>query len=110
MIYEKAGVSVAGMAVAPFIQLPVTLGMFFGVKKLCDLPLEQLKYGGFAWVPDLTVADPTWALPIIATVLMNVQISVCPRVLLTRVHVRSCCPSRCRCATWSARLLKWATS
>lgn len=76
MIYEKAGVSLGGMALAPFIQLPVTLGMFFGVKSLCDLPVEQLKYSGFSWVPDLTVADPTWALPILATVLMNVQISV----------------------------------
>ncbi|KAI0369293.1 hypothetical protein BV20DRAFT_968152 [Pilatotrama ljubarskyi] len=76
MIYEKAGVSVSGMAVAPFIQLPVTLGMFFGIKKLCDLPVEQLKYSGFEWVPDLTVVDPTYTLPIIATVLMNVQISV----------------------------------
>lgn len=77
MIYEKAGVSLGGMALAPFVQLPVTLGMFFGVKKLCDLPVEQLKFSGFEWVPDLTVLDPTYTLPIIATVLMNVQISVC---------------------------------
>ncbi|OSD00024.1 hypothetical protein PYCCODRAFT_1446472 [Trametes coccinea BRFM310] len=82
MIYEKAGVSIAGMAVAPFVQLPVTLGMFFGVKKLCDLPVEQLKYSGFEWVPDLTAVDPTWTLPIIATVLMNVQISVSMRDLV----------------------------
>ncbi|RDX47697.1 hypothetical protein OH76DRAFT_1353989 [Lentinus brumalis] len=82
MIYEKAGVSLSGMAMAPFIQLPVTLGMFFGVKSLCDLPLEQLKYSGFAWVPDLTVTDPTWTLPILATLLMNVQISVSMRDLI----------------------------
>ncbi|RPD60686.1 hypothetical protein L226DRAFT_505197 [Lentinus tigrinus ALCF2SS1-7] len=82
MIYEKAGVSLGGMALAPFIQLPVTLGMFFGVKKLCDLPLEQLQHSGFAWISDLTVADPTWALPIIATVMMNVQISVSMRDLV----------------------------
>lgn len=80
VIYEKAGVSLGGMALAPFIQLPVTLGMFFGMKKMCDLPLEQLKYSGFEWIPDLTVTDPTWTLPIIATVLMNVQISVRPAV------------------------------
>ncbi|KAI0659620.1 60Kd inner membrane protein-domain-containing protein [Cubamyces menziesii] len=82
MIYQKAGVSLGAMALAPFIQLPVTLGMFFGVKKLCDLPLEQLKYSGFQWVPDLTVADPTWTLPILATVLMNVQISVSMRDMI----------------------------
>ncbi|KAJ2965527.1 hypothetical protein NUW54_g14089 [Trametes sanguinea] len=82
LIYEKAGVSLGGMALAPFVQLPVTLGMFFGVKKLCDLPVEQLKYSGFEWVPDLTMVDPTWTLPIIATVLMNVQISVSMRDLV----------------------------
>ncbi|KAI0673121.1 60Kd inner membrane protein-domain-containing protein [Trametes maxima] len=82
LIYQKAGVSIGGMAVAPFIQLPVTLGMFFGVKRLCDLPLEQLKFSGFEWVPDLTVVDPTYTLPIIATVLMNVQISVSMRDLI----------------------------
>ncbi|EIW56459.1 membrane insertase OXA1 [Trametes versicolor FP-101664 SS1] len=82
MIYEKAGVSIGGMALAPFVQLPVTLGMFFGVKKLCDLPVEQLKFSGFEWVPDLTVLDPTYTLPIIATVLMNVQISVSMRDLV----------------------------
>ncbi|KAI9058790.1 hypothetical protein FKP32DRAFT_1597117 [Trametes sanguinea] len=82
MIYEKAGVSIGGMALAPFVQLPVTLGMFFGVKKMCDLPVEQLKYSGFEWVPDLTMVDPTWTLPIIATVLMNLQISVSMRDLV----------------------------
>ncbi|KAI0651166.1 60Kd inner membrane protein-domain-containing protein [Trametes meyenii] len=82
LVYEKAGVSIGGMAAAPFIQLPVTLGMFFGVKGLCDLPLEQLKFSGFEWVPDLTVVDPTYTLPIIATILMNVQISVSMRDLI----------------------------
>ncbi|KAI0742925.1 60Kd inner membrane protein-domain-containing protein [Daedaleopsis nitida] len=82
MIYEKAGVSLSGMALAPFIQLPVTLGMFFGVKTMCDLPVEQLKWSGLSWLPDLTVADPTWTLPIIATILMNVQISVSMRDLV----------------------------
>lgn len=76
MIYEKAGVSMIGMIISPFVQLPVTLGMFFAVKKLCDFPLEQLKYSGVSFLPDLTVADPTYLLPIAATVLMNVQLSV----------------------------------
>ncbi len=77
MIYEKAGVGVVGMAISPFVQLPVTLGMFFGVKSLCDLPLEQLKWSGLAWLPDLTIGDPTCTLPILATARMNVQITVC---------------------------------
>ena len=76
-IYQKANVSLGGMAIAPFVQLPVTIGMFFGVKTLCDFPLEQLKYTGLSFLPDLTLADPTYTLPIVATILMNVQISVC---------------------------------
>ncbi|KAI0772447.1 60Kd inner membrane protein-domain-containing protein [Trametes elegans] len=82
LIYQKAGVSMSGMIVAPFIQLPVTLGMFFGVKGLCDGTVPQLANSGFQWVPDLIAADPTYTLPIIATVLMNVQISVSMRDLI----------------------------
>ncbi|KAI8990398.1 60Kd inner membrane protein-domain-containing protein [Trametes punicea] len=82
LLHKKAGVSMVDMVLSPLVQFPVTLGMFFGVKKLCDFPLEQLKYSGFQWVPDLTVADPTWTLPIIATVLMNVQIFVSMRDLV----------------------------
>ena len=76
MIYKKAGVSIGAMAIMPFLQLPVTLGMFFAVKSLCDLPLQQLKWSGLSYFPDLTVADPTHILPIVATVLMNVQLQV----------------------------------
>ncbi len=76
MVYEKIGVSMGSMALMPFVQLPVTLGMFFGVKKLCDLPLEQLKFGGVGFLPDLTVADPTFVLPILCAVVMNTQLSV----------------------------------
>lgn len=73
-VYEKAGVSVLGGMLVPVVQIPVTLGMFFGVKKMCGLPVEQLKWSGLEWLPDLTVADPTWILPIVMTALVNVQI------------------------------------
>lgn len=75
-IYEKAGVSVMGGLVAPLVQIPVTLGMFFGVKKMCSLPVEQMKWSGLDFLPDLTVADPTWILPIAMTVLVNIQIPI----------------------------------
>jgi len=73
-IYEKAGVSVMGGLVVPLVQIPVTLGMFFGVKNMCTLPVEQLKWSGIEFLPDLTVADPTWILPIVMTALVNIQI------------------------------------
>ena len=58
------------------VQLPVTFGLFFGVKALCDLPLEQLTYSGVAFLPDLTVSDPTMILPLAMFVLVNAQIRV----------------------------------
>jgi len=75
-VYEESGVSMLPMLLMPFVQLPVTLGMFFGVKHLCALPLEQLRWSGVSFLPDLTVADPYYVLPIVSAVLMNVQLSV----------------------------------
>ncbi|THH28553.1 hypothetical protein EUX98_g5627 [Antrodiella citrinella] len=75
VLYEKIGVSMPVMMTAPFMQLPVTLGMFFGIKSMCELPLEQLKWSGLEFLPDLTVTDPTYILPIVATIAMNVQLT-----------------------------------
>ncbi|KAH9964165.1 60Kd inner membrane protein-domain-containing protein [Russula dissimulans] len=75
-VYEESGVSMLPMLLMPFVQLPVTLGMFFGVKHLCALPLEQLHWSGVSFLPDLTVADPYYVLPIVCAVLMNLQLSV----------------------------------
>lgn len=75
-IYEEAGVSLMGPLVTPLVQLPVTIGMFLGIRQLCDLPLEQLKVGGFGWIMDLTVPDPTYMLPLAMIALVNVQLSV----------------------------------
>ncbi|KAI0314871.1 60Kd inner membrane protein-domain-containing protein [Amylostereum chailletii] len=75
-VYEDAGVSMLPMIAMPFIQLPITLGMFFGVKKLCTTPLAQLHDSGVWFLPDLTLADPYYILPIVSAALMNAQLSV----------------------------------
>jgi YidC/Oxa1 family membrane protein insertase len=75
-VYEESGVSMLPMLLMPFAQLPVTLGMFFGVKRLCALPLEQLHWSGVSFLPDLTVPDPYYVLPIVSAVLMNLQLAV----------------------------------
>lgn len=85
--YNDAGVSMLSTALVPFVQIPITLGMFFGVKKMCELPLEQLTHSGFSLLPDLTVADPYMALPILLCVMVNTQIQVsCTRLFCTRDH------------------------
>lgn len=73
-IYQTAGVSVFGGVMIPVVQIPVTFGMFIGIKNMCSLPVEQMKWSGLEWLPDLTVADPTWVMPILAIALVNVQI------------------------------------
>ncbi|KAF7759656.1 hypothetical protein Agabi119p4_11351 [Agaricus bisporus var. burnettii] len=73
-IYQNAGVSMFGGILMPFIQIPVTFGMFIGIKNMCNLPVEQMKWSGLEWLPDLTMADPTWFLPILTCALVNIQI------------------------------------
>ena len=75
-IYDEAGVSVLGPLLTPLVQFPISVGMFLGIKKLCDLPLEQLTVGGYGWITNLTVPDPTYALPLAIAALINVQLSV----------------------------------
>ena len=75
-IYEEAGVSLLAPLATPLVQMPVSLGLFFGIKRLCDFPLEQLKFGGFGWITDLTVPDPTYVLPLAMAILINMQLSV----------------------------------
>ena len=87
--YHKLGVSPFGGLIG-FLQLPITLGIFFAVKKMCDLPVEQMKYSGFEMFPDLTVTDPTLILPIAMTVAVNAQLLVCFSLLsLKGLHLKS---------------------
>lgn len=74
--YSEAGVSLGTSALIPFVQIPVTLGMFFGVKAMCALPVVQLAYSGLSILPDLTVPDPYMVLPILLCAAVNAQISV----------------------------------
>lgn len=85
VIFETAGVSPTKLALASignlFIQVPLSLGLFFGIKKVCEFPVEQLKYSGISWIPDLTVPDPTFILPLATVAFISLQSKVCfPKV------------------------------
>lgn len=75
-MYKDAGVSLGTSALMPFIQIPITLGMFFGIRKMCELPVVQLMNSGLDILPNLTVADPYMALPMLLCASVNIQISV----------------------------------
>ncbi|KAG8975648.1 Mitochondrial inner membrane protein oxa1, partial [Tulasnella sp. 427] len=65
-LYTTAGASPL-VGLLGIAQVPVALGMFFGIKWMCNLPLESMKIGGLGWFMDLTVADPTYVLPAVST-------------------------------------------
>ena len=74
-VYDKAGISPLLGFLGPLVQLPVSLGLFFGIKRMCAVPVEQMKWSGFDIIPDLTIADPTYILPALLVALVNMQIS-----------------------------------
>jgi membrane protein insertase Oxa1/YidC/SpoIIIJ len=53
--------------IAPAAQLPLFMGMFFGLKKMPGIYPEEFAVGGILWFPDLTVSDPYFALPILSS-------------------------------------------
>ncbi len=75
-IYDDAGVNLGTTFLSPIAQVPVTLGVFFGVKTMCELPVPQLAHSGLAILQDLTVPDPYMVLPIALCAAINLQISV----------------------------------
>jgi YidC/Oxa1 family membrane protein insertase len=75
-MYQDAGVSMGVTALTPFVQIPVTLGMFFAVRQMCQLPVPQLHYSGLGILSDLTIPDPYMILPIALCAAVNLQISV----------------------------------
>jgi len=85
--YAKARITPSSMVLVPLAQLPIAFGLFLGIKKMCEFPVEQLKYSGIDLLPDLTaitsVADPYYIMPILATVALNIQIMVCSTIRLS---------------------------
>ncbi|XP_019351045.1 mitochondrial inner membrane protein OXA1L isoform X1 [Alligator mississippiensis] len=49
------------------VQAPVFISFFIALRKMTDLPVPSMQSGGLAWFPDLTVADPFYILPLVAT-------------------------------------------
>lgn len=54
--------SFAGM----FVQMPVFIGFFSALRALATAKVPSLAEGGALWFTDLTVADPTFMLPVLA--------------------------------------------
>ncbi|KAG9127701.1 Mitochondrial inner membrane protein oxa1l [Ceratobasidium sp. 392] len=69
-LMKEANASPFKGLLGPLVQMPIALSFFFGIRNICNAKLATLQQGGFGWFTDLTVADPTWALPIMSSVSM----------------------------------------
>lgn len=49
------------------VQAPLFIGFFSALRGLAAAKVPSLATGGALWFPDLTIADPTYALPVIAS-------------------------------------------
>jgi YidC/Oxa1 family membrane protein insertase len=56
----------------------VFISVFWGMRRMAQLPVESMKYGGILWFTDLTVPDPFYLLPILtaSTLLTIVEVGV----------------------------------
>mmetsp|Transcript_3547 Transcript_3547/g.8109 ORF Transcript_3547/g.8109 Transcript_3547/m.8109 type:complete len:362 (-) Transcript_3547:533-1618(-) len=64
-LFKRYEVTPFAALATPLIQAPMFIGMFFGMRKLPDLFPEACSIGGLWWFTDLTVADPTYVLPLL---------------------------------------------
>ncbi len=75
-LFTKYKVNPFQTMVAPIVQIPLFIGMFFGLKKVSMYFPEELKVGGMLWFVDLSVPDPHYILPLMssATFLLLVEL------------------------------------
>jgi YidC/Oxa1 family membrane protein insertase len=98
--YKDAGVSIYGTVLTSLVQVPVTIGVFVAIRRMCTLPVEQLKHSGVSFMPDLTLApgteafDPYYILPILSVLAVNYQLKLGLRDIEpeppTSMHVMNC--------------------
>jgi len=59
---------------SPMIQLPLFISFFFALRGMSYLPIESMKTGGLFWFTDLTLQDPYFILPVLASATMLLTI------------------------------------
>ncbi|XP_023332319.1 mitochondrial inner membrane protein OXA1L [Eurytemora carolleeae] len=64
-----------GKAMLPLVfQAGCFMTMFFGLRGMTNVPVPSLLTGGFLWFHDLSMADPTYILPLITTSTIYLQL------------------------------------
>ena len=74
-IYAKHDVSFKGVLVPLFVQLPLFITFFLGLRRLATT-YPSMKEGGMLWFTDLSAPDPTYVLPVIAAATFLITIEL----------------------------------
>ncbi len=67
-LYKEHGVNPFGGCLPLLLQLPILFALFTALRSSVELKGEA-----FLWMPDLSMADPTWILPIAIAISMHLQ-------------------------------------
>ncbi|KAK4450184.1 mitochondrial inner membrane protein OXA1 [Podospora aff. communis PSN243] len=54
----------------PFVNIPISYGVFRLFRGMAALPVPSLLDGGFLWFQDLSIPDPLYILPVVTAVVM----------------------------------------
>jgi YidC/Oxa1 family membrane protein insertase len=75
-LFTKYKVNPFQTMIAPIVQIPLFIGMFFGLKKVSTYFPEELKVGGMFWFVDLSVPDPYYVLPLTASATFLILVEI----------------------------------
>ncbi|KAK9793684.1 putative Membrane insertase YidC/Oxa/ALB C-terminal domain-containing protein [Seiridium cardinale] len=81
---KRAGVSYPKTFLPPLAIVPFSYGMFRLLRAMAALPVPSLENGGFAWITDLSVSDPTYILPLGSAALSAISMIQLQKMNLNR--------------------------
>jgi YidC/Oxa1 family membrane protein insertase len=70
---RKAGVNMPAMFMPMVIQGALGFGAFRITRAMAALPVPGMETGGFAWLTNLTVADPYFIMPVALAGMLHVM-------------------------------------
>jgi YidC/Oxa1 family membrane protein insertase len=87
-LFEKYDCNPITSLIGPVVQIPVFMGMFFGLQKMPNYFSDNLSVEGILWFQDLTVYDPLYILPVLSamTILASVEVNKQQMVATNPAH------------------------
>ena len=75
-LYNEHGCNPMKMFLMPMVQMPIFVSFFMALRGMAQLPVHSMKMGGTLWFTDLTIPDPTFALPVLAcaSFILNIEV------------------------------------